>query len=330
MAATIKPALLAEMVKKHGATITCKELMSYGQGVYIAATQGALRKVSRGIYALGGSGEMTVTGTDETTGEQKSVEMTLAEMSSLIDERFRVFDVLTNGIIKRTVTSMVVTGAPGVGKTYTLETRMNQAMARNEIKSFRMVKGSVSAIGLFATLWENRRAGEVLVLDDADEIFEDVETLNLLKSALDSGKKRTISWIKNSSYLKDHEIPNEFDYNGSIVFISNIDMEGIIMKGGKMAPHMGALLSRATFLDLAIHSVPQILLRIEQVLGKSSMLGDLGMSEADGAMLLGWMKDHAAKMRSVSLRTVIQLATFLKTTDDWQAVARATLLRKVF
>lgn len=39
------------------------------------------------------------------------------------------------------------------------------------------------------------------------------------------------------------------------------------------------------------------------------------------------MKSNVMRLRQVSIRTVIQLASFIKTTDDWLQIATATMLK---
>jgi hypothetical protein len=69
------------------------------------------------------------------------------------------------------------------------------------------------------------------------------------------------------------------------------------------------------------------MIRVEQVLGESTMLDDLGVTKGQAAEILGWMNQNIDSLRSVSLRTVIQLASFIKTSNNWQALASATMLK---
>jgi hypothetical protein len=69
------------------------------------------------------------------------------------------------------------------------------------------------------------------------------------------------------------------------------------------------------------------MIRVEQVLGESTMLDDLGVTKGQAAEILGWMNQNIDSLRSVSLRTVIQLAGFIKTSTNWQALASATMIK---
>ena len=311
-------AILTELQNHFGTpTVTSAELHGYNPKYMTLARQGGLKAVSRGVWSL--------------TGEAKKAPKPKAEdlqkKAAMIRERFDVLSVLADGVADKNIRSLIVAGAPGVGKTHTLEAKLAIAEKKGKVSSIDVIKGSISAIGLFVRLWENRDAGQVILLDDIDSVFGDEETLNLLKGALDTTKTRRISWAKASSFLRDQDIPNSFDYNGQIVFITNTDPDAVIAKGGKLAPHMAALLSRSVFLDLCIHDAKSIMIRVEQVLGESTMLDDLGVTKGQAAEILGWMNQNIDSLRSVSLRTVIQLAGFIKTSTNWQALASATMIK---
>lgn len=282
--------------------------------------QGGLVSAGRGKWMIG-----DVAAKAESAKPVSKVD--LKEKADKIKERFDVLSLLGDGVADKNIRALIVAGAPGVGKTHTLDAKLTAAERAGKIRSLITIKGSISPIGLYVTLFENREAGCVIMLDDIDSVFGDEEAMNLLKGALDTTKTRRISWAKASSFLRDQDIPNSFDYNGQIVFITNTDPDAVIAKGGKMAPHMAALLSRSVFLDLCIHDPKSIMIRVEQVLGESSMLADLDLSKAQAAEILGWMTKNLGQLRTVSLRTVIQLASFMKTAPNWQSLASATMMK---
>lgn len=315
MASALTPAVLSDLRSKFGATVRSADLWAYNKAVYNEAKDGGLKKVRRGVFSLGeGSGK-------------KAATFDVAAESAKIHERFEVLELLTDGVIAGNVSSMVVCGAPGVGKTYTLETALKAAERSRRIKGMVEIKGSISAIGLFFKLWENREKGQVMVLDDIDSVYGDEEAMNLLKTALDSSKKRVVSWIKDSSFLRDRDIPDSFEYKGQIVFLTNKDLASELERGTKMAPHIQALMSRAVVLDLCIHRPEQVLIRVKHVVKESSMIRELGLRDSHAIEIMDWLDKNVSKMHELSLRTVIKIAGFMKTTPDWQKLARTTMLR---
>lgn len=260
-------------------------------------------------------------------GVQTEIQESVVVNKEQIRKRFKMLGLLGDGVISGNVRSLIVTGSAGVGKTYELERRLERAVSNDQISSFESLKGSISAIGLFKQLYTNREKGQVLLLDDIDAVFHDDESLNLLKAALDTSVRRVVSWNKASRFLEDEDIPNSFEYEGQIIFITNVDMDKQIDKGSRLAPHMSALVSRSVFLDLKIHEPKAIMVRVEQILEESEMKDNLGIADSEADEIVDWMHENIEKLRSVSLRTVIQLASFIKTSDNWQDIAECTLLR---
>ena len=260
--------------------------------------------------------------------ENTSEEISDEELSSIILDRFESLSDMTKGIVDGNIRAMIVSGAPGVGKTFLLEQDLKKAERRGLIENFSFMSGNASPIGLYQTLWNHRNAGDVLVLDDLDSIYYDMTALNVLKAALDTGDTRTISWATDSRVLREEEIPTNFDFEGSVVFITNEDFDRRIAKQDKLAPHLEALVSRSMYLDLAIHSNRAIMIRIKQVVFGTDMLDKKGFSSDEKNMIIDWMQENIINLRVLSLRTALQVASLVRMKpDDWRRVAHTTLLK---
>ncbi|AAQ81548.1 nrdC.10 hypothetical protein [Aeromonas phage 31] len=261
----------------------------------------------------------------DVAGTVKNVEESAEEMRERIAKRFMVMDKMSVGLVKGTIRSLIISGAPGIGKTFTLERKLKHAHEVGEI-DFSSIKGKCSAIGLYIHLWENREDDCVVLLDDVD-VFSNEDTLNVLKAALDTGEERIVSWGTASNYLAERDIPNNFEFKGSVVFITNADIDAEVARGSKLAPHLDALQSRSIYLDLGVHTSREIMIRVEDVITKTDMLQKRGLTEAQTVNALEWMKEHTDRLRSVSLRTALYLADFINTDSDWADVAEVTLLK---
>lgn len=250
------------------------------------------------------------------------------EIRNKIRDRFNVMNKMGKGIISGVIRSLIISGAPGIGKTYSLERQLKVAEARKDI-THEMVKGKISALGLYIKLFENRKPGSVIVLDDID-VFGDEDVLNILKAALDTGKDRWISWGTASSWLEEKDIPNSFLFEGSVVFITNTNIDRELDRNSKLTPHLDALVSRSIYLDLGVHSNRDIMIRVEDVISTTDMILDKGISKSDEVELVSWMKENVDKLRNVSLRTALFIADFIKTdAEDWRTIADVTLLKPV-
>jgi hypothetical protein len=151
-------------------------------------------------------------------------------------------------------------------------------------------------------------------------------SLNILKAALDSSKKRTISWNTDSRLLRSEGVPNSFDFNGGAIFISNIKFDHVRSK--KLRDHLEALESRCHYLDLTIDTTREKLLRIKQVVRDCGMLDDHELSDVAKIDVVDFIETNAARMRELSLRMVLKVADIRKSMpDNWQTVVEVTCMR---
>lgn len=248
-----------------------------------------------------------------------------AEIDARIADRFEILDILTEACIVGNSRALIVSGPAGLGKSYTVET----ALAKwdpNEV-NHTIVKGYVRATGLVKLLYQYREHGQVIVFDDADSIFFDDVSLNLLKAVCDTTERRRVSWLSEGKLIDDESadiIPRSFDFNGTVIFISNYDFDAMIDKGHKLAPHLQALVSRAHYIDLAMKTRRDYLVRIRQVI-RQGLLGDL--TEADRVSVITFIEQNHEKLRELSLRMALKIGALRKQGGDWQKVARVTCCR---
>lgn len=245
----------------------------------------------------------------------------------LIQERFTIMEQLTEMIITSDIQSLIISGAPGVGKSHHLLGRLNSALDNDEIVGLDIMKGRISPIVLYQRLYESSEKGSVILLDDIDDIFNEETSLNLLKAVLDTGERKTVSWLTASPWLEEQGIPNEFDFEGSIIFVTNLDFDRIIERGSGIGQHLKALLSRSNYLDLGIHSNREIMMRIKQVVGSSDIATRNGMDELQMGEMLDWLETNCDNLRDLSLRSVLKIAGFMKGEGDWTRLATATMVK---
>ena len=254
------------------------------------------------------------------------------EAMERIADTFLMLDKITDACAKNIIRGLVVSGPPGIGKSFGVEKQLNVANMFRTVAGrephYEVVSGGVSSIGLYQKLYYNRGADQVLVFDDCDGVLFDEECLNLLKAALNSGDKRRICWNKESRVLVTDDIPEAFDFEGSIIFLSNIDFERTIQKGSRIASHLEAIMSRCHYLDLEIGSMRDKLLRIRQIV-RDGMLTPYLFTPKEEADVLTFVVDNAEYLREVSLRMVKKIADFVKADPHgWLEMAEATCLLK--
>lgn len=255
------------------------------------------------------------------------------EAMERICKTFAMLDKIVDGCAKEDgIRGLVVSGPPGVGKSFGVEKQLDVANMFRTIQGndpkYEFVTGGVSSIGLYQKLYYNRSPEQVLVFDDCDGILFEEESLSLLKGALNSGDKRRICWNKQSRVLNTDDIPDAFDFEASIIFISNVDFERTIAKGSRIASHLEAIMSRCHYMDLEIGSTRDKLLRIKQII-RDGMLDPYNFTPQQVADVQEFMLTNAEYLRELSLRMVKKVADFVKTDPhDWREMAEATLLTR--
>jgi hypothetical protein len=246
-----------------------------------------------------------------------------------IEQRFSILDDMTKAAIAGDIRAMIVVGPPGVGKSYGVEYQLEKAGMFDQISSrkvkYQVIKGAMTPIGLYCTLYKNSDPQNVLVFDDCDSILLDDVALNILKAALDSGKKRRIHWNADSSMLRREGVPDAFDFKGSVIFITNLKFDHL--KSKKLQDHLEALQSRCHFLDLTLDTTRDKILRIRQIFRKGDLFQDYDLTPEQGEDIVQFMQDNHARLREISLRMALKIADLTKISSNWQALAESTCMR---
>ena len=259
------------------------------------------------------------------------------EAMNRIKERFDILDQMAASTISGAVRALIVSGPPGVGKSFGVEQQMEKAsmfdrLADRKVR-YEVVKGAMTAIGLYCTLYRFSDPKNVLVFDDCDSVLMDDLSLNILKAALDSGKKRRICWNSDSAMLRREGVPDQFEFKGAVIFITNLKFGNI--KSKKLQDHLEALQSRCHFLDLTIDTERDKMLRIRQVdrdtQDSGGLFKDYDFQNNEGSMVLDFMQINLSQLREISLRMALKLADLVKISPEkWQALARNTCMKNSF
>ena len=262
--------------------------------------------------------------------EQELRGVTDEEIMERLRTRFAILDDMTRAVKKGDVRAMIVTGPPGVGKSFGVEEVLTKDDLFNTLGErkprYEIVKGAMSAIGLYSKLYEFSSEKNVIVFDDCDSVLLDDLSLNILKAALDSSKKRTISWNTDSRILRSEGIPDRFEFKAGAIFITNIKFENVRSK--KLQDHLAALESRCHYIDLQMDTDREKVLRIKQIVA-DGMLDEYELSDVAKIDVVDFVTDNRAKLRELSLRTVLKVAQLRKAfADNWQAMAEVTVMKR--
>lgn len=207
-------------------------------------------------------------------------------------------------VIKGTQPALLVTGSPGVGKTFiTAEEIKNAGLEKG--KDWVKVKGKSTAAAMYISLFRNN--GKLIIYDDCDSVFKDPNAINVLKGALDSDEsERDISW-ESAKEIRDpsngESIPKNFNFNGRVIFLSNLPQK-------RVDP---AIKSRAFVLEVAL-SPDDMVKYIEDLMPK--VMPDVAI--ATKKIALNTIKNVAAKNKRVQLnmRTMLKAIKILDEVPD--------------
>lgn len=266
-----------------------------------------------------------------TKKESKTINFeTDQQVMDRIATRFDILHDMTKAVIAGDVRAMIVTGPPGVGKSYGVEKELDKASMMDSIAGrpikYEVVKGAMTALGLYAKLYQHADANHVLVFDDCDSVLMDELSLNILKAALDSGKKRVLHWNADSNKLRSEGIPDKFEFKGGVIFITNVKFENVRSK--KLQDHLEALQSRCHYLDLTLDTMRDKFLRIRQIVATGELFKDYDLSKEMEGEVIAFMDTVKDKLREVSLRMALKIADLTKVSPNWKQLAENTVMRR--
>jgi hypothetical protein len=264
--------------------------------------------------------------------ENKVAKETDQEILDRLAERFEILDEMTRAVKSGDVRAMIVSGPPGVGKSFGVEKVLQKdglfdVLGERKPK-YEVVKGAMSSIGLYSKLYEFSEKGNVVVFDDCDSILMEDLSLNILKGALDSSERRFISWNTDSRVLRSEGIPDRFEFKGAAIFITNIKFEHV--KSKRLRDHLDALESRCHYIDLQMDTQREKILRIRQVVKDCNMLERFEFDKTVEQELVEFVATNQDKLRELSLRMVLKLADLRKSFPrTWQSMAKTTCMKRV-
>ena len=274
--------------------------------------------------SCGGPEDYELVGSDVKTTEREETDEEIIER---IRTRFDMLQDMTKAVRKGDVRAMIVSGPPGVGKSHGVEQVLDRYETLEQLggkKTHEVIKGAMSPIGLYCKLYKNSAKGNVVVFDDCDSIFNDELSLNILKAALDSKKKRTIHWNTDSFKLRNEGVPDQFNFEASAIFITNLKFDKV---KGKLREHLNALESRCHYMDLTIDTERDKMLRIRQVI-RDGMLNTYALSDEIKEEIIDFVDINKKRLRELSLRTVLKVADLaVAFPNRWESYAENTVMR---
>tara|TARA_R110000765_G_scaffold277199_2_gene375161 strand:+ start:1373 stop:2185 length:813 start_codon:yes stop_codon:yes gene_type:complete len=234
------------------------------------------------------------------------------------------------------VRGLLISGDAGMGKTYFTMKGLYDSINPNRIH---YIKGSsITAAAFYVKLYFAKEQGSVLVLDDVDIIHKSPAELNtildLLKGATEmTSGSRSISWERASTnqLMKDHDIPSRFDFQGSIVWITNDTIADIEKKA---KGHFPAISSRMTQIPLRLDNNQKLqytlyLLSEQDMLGKSCNTKEGGYTSAIQQSTIDFIRENYRLLTDITPRAAAKIAdTMEQYPDHWKMIIENSMFKK--
>lgn len=131
--------------------------------------------------------------------------------------------------------SLIAYGTGGLGKTFTLDTVMEQLQVRKydaEINPSKeqydaiVIKGGTGIRDMWTIICENK--DKLIVFDDCDSMWkggDDNPAQNILKGMLDTSGDGSVRYGNAGKDLDGNQLPKQIRFTGQVVFISNLQRE---------------------------------------------------------------------------------------------------------
>jgi hypothetical protein len=218
---------------------------------------------------------------------------------------------------------LVISGPAGSGKS----SSVIHALDQQEMKKYKCISGALSPLRIYMELYLHRGPGEILILDDVDSVFQSLEGVNVMKAATDSIPQRRISWLTASPFLRAWGVPNTFNYDGSIILISNEFLA--TRKSAKFNNHLKALADRMHHLSMGSLDKDEQFHLLCFYVAKRRLLKSRGLNPAQEQAVLDYISEHFDEMTSITLRAATKIAELiLLEPEHWRSMAALSVLTK--
>lgn len=155
---------------------------------------------------------------------EQEIEKSKKDPDQVFKEMYKYIKMVAKGLVP----SLIICGAPGVGKTWKTTNQL-KSMGYEEDVNMYTIKGKCTPRRLYLHLYEYQDKGNIVLIDDADALVgpkAPEDCINILKAALDSTSSdegRLVSYGIGGKLTDDdgNDIPKKFYYRGGVIILTN-------------------------------------------------------------------------------------------------------------
>lgn len=214
---------------------------------------------------------------------------------------------LVDGLIRNNVNSVIISGNPGIGKTWNIIKKLEQLSEELDIR-FNKFSGSITPLAFYQQLSDYSTNKDILFFDDCDDILYNSTSLNILKAASDLGRSRHVSWVTS----RDTGVSKQFTFEGKIIIATNTSI--------KNNPHYRAIEDRMHVYNIQV-TLEEKLAKIVDIAYNSEDIKDLiGVVPIDRVLEAILSRADKIDPDKLSIRTfvkILELTNLLP--NDWES-----------
>lgn len=140
-----------------------------------------------------------------------------------IKEMWEIINTILDMVFLGSANGCIIGGTPGMGKTFTINQKLKSLGLIEGVDYVYFQGGKVTLIEFYRIMYEN--ASATLIFDDSDSVFSHPDGVNMMKAALDSNPRRTVSY--NSPAVLSKGLTTSFQFTGKMIFLTNLSLEEI-------------------------------------------------------------------------------------------------------
>lgn len=288
---------------------------------------------------------------------------------SKVQEVLEMLEELSEG----ETTGIIIKGPPGIGKSYTARNYLKKLGVRHtdlllsdwqqdeDTKEWycnHLVQGDGPLVrksdarnwSVYADLYANREEGQVVLLDDNDEIMKDVTGLSVLMAATEHEEDREVDFTRANfnNELRKYGVPAKFTYNGSVVILTNFDMQGAVASYQEGSANYNktkpahitrweALLDRCDYIDMELDHPRVVRVYLENLIRKKGLYTkSLGykasrlLTDDEITKMFEWVRKNQVDLKlPLTFRTTNEIAKLMSKYDNWESRSERKLCKSL-
>ena len=252
------------------------------------------------------------------TLNQNPDNFTSNEQSAAISKHYNSIATLVDKFVNNTLSKrgLIVNGPAGGGKTEVVRQTLDASG-----KKYHCLKGTLSAPELFIRIHKHAKdSNQILIIDDTDVCFNDVEMADILKAALDPDDGR-MYYGKRSHYLRRDNVPQEFQCKGKVILISNQPLK-VSTISAKAKQSIQPILDRCLYIPAGLNDEwTAVAMRLLYAVGRIRCLAKSTLDTSVKDSIIDFVTSEYTHFNRLTFRTILTCIDMYNIdANDWKSL----------